>query len=46
MISSTEIQHGKILIVDDLEANIVLLDRILRSAGEDDINSTGGLASE
>jgi putative two-component system response regulator len=40
MISSTEIQHGKILIVDDLETNIVLLDRILRSAGYDDITST------
>jgi len=40
MISSSDILHGKILIVDDLEANILLLDRMLRSAGYDSITST------
>lgn len=40
MISSAEILHGKILIVDDLQANITLLDRMLRNAGYDDISST------
>ena len=33
MISSSDILHGKILIVDDQEANILLLERILHSAG-------------
>lgn len=33
MISSSDILHGKILIVDDQEANILLLERMLRSAG-------------
>jgi putative two-component system response regulator len=40
MINSTEIMHGKILIVDDLETNVILLERILRSAGYDNITST------
>ena len=40
MISSTDIFHGKILIVDDQEANVVLLERMLRSAGYDSITST------
>jgi adenylate cyclase len=33
MISSSDILNGKILIVDDLEANIILLERMLRGAG-------------
>ena len=33
MISLSDILHGKILIVDDKEANILLLDRMLRGAG-------------
>ena len=33
MISSSAILHGKILIVDDQEANVVLLERTLRGAG-------------
>jgi adenylate cyclase len=40
MISSSDILHGKILIVDDQEANIVLLERMLRGAGYDSITST------
>jgi CheY-like chemotaxis protein len=40
MISSSDILHGKILIVDDLEANIVLLERTLRGAGYVSISST------
>ncbi|MDP1635683.1 MAG: response regulator [Gallionellaceae bacterium] len=40
MISSTDILHGKILIVDDLEANVLLLERMLRGAGYDSIEST------
>lgn len=40
MISSSVILHGKILIVDDQEANILLLDRMLRGAGYDSITST------
>jgi len=40
MISSSEILHGSILIVDDQTANIILLERILRSAGYDSITST------
>ncbi len=33
MINSNDIYNGKILIVDDMEANVILLDRILRNAG-------------
>jgi CheY-like chemotaxis protein len=33
MISSTDILHGKILIVDDQEVNVQLLERMLRGAG-------------
>jgi CheY-like chemotaxis protein len=40
MISPSEILHGKILIVDDQEANVILLERILRGAGYVAIEST------
>jgi putative two-component system response regulator len=40
MISSTDILNGKILIVDDQEANIILLERMLGNAGYDSIAST------
>ena len=40
MIDSTDIFHGKILIVDDEEANILLLEQTLRRAGYVSITST------
>src|SRR5450759_5144415 len=40
MISATEILQGKILIVDDLEANVQLLERMLRGAGYVSVTST------
>jgi two-component system, cell cycle response regulator len=40
MISSSDILHGKILIVDDQEANVLLLERMLRNAGYASIAST------
>ena len=40
MISSTDILLGKILIVDDQEANILLLEQMLRGAGYVSISST------
>ena len=40
MISSTDILHGKILIVDDAEANVRLLERTLRGAGYASVAST------
>ena len=40
MINSADIFHGKILIVDDQKANVILLERILRGAGYDAITST------
>ena len=40
MISTSDIFQGKILIVDDQEVNILLLDRMLRSAGYVSITST------
>jgi len=40
MISSSDIFHSKILIVDDQEANVLLLERILRGAGYVSIAST------
>ncbi|WP_297455444.1 response regulator [Ferrovum sp.] len=40
MISPTDILHGKVLIVDDLEANTLLLERMLRGAGYVAITST------
>jgi DNA-binding response OmpR family regulator/cation transporter-like permease len=40
MISSSDILRGKILIVDDQEANVLLLERMLRDAGYVSIEST------
>ena len=40
MISLSDILHGKILIVDDKEANVVLLESMLRGAGYISITST------
>ena len=40
MITSTDILHGKILIVDDLQANVQLLENMLHEAGYDSIEST------
>ena len=40
MISSSDIFHGKVLIVDDQEVNILLLERMLRSAGYVSLTST------
>ena len=40
MINSPSILHGKILIVDDLQANVLLLTNILQQAGYDSITST------
>jgi putative two-component system response regulator len=40
MISSPDILHGKVLIVDDLEANVQLLTRMLVSAGYTSVAST------
>jgi adenylate cyclase len=40
MISPTDILHGKILIVDDQEANVLLLEQMLRGAGYDAVSST------
>lgn len=40
MINSSDILHGKILIVDDKEANILLLERMLRGAGYVSISTT------
>jgi len=40
MISSSDILHGKILIVDDLEANVRLLEGMLRVAGYVSVEST------
>ena len=40
MISSAEILHGSILIVDDKEANVQLLEQMLRGAGYARIAST------
>ena len=40
MINPSDILHGSILIVDDQQANVVLLERILRSTGYDSITST------
>ena len=39
-ISPSDILHGKILIVDDQEANVVLLKQILCNAGYDAVTST------
>ncbi|KXS31210.1 MAG: Magnesium transporter [Candidatus Gallionella acididurans] len=40
MINSSDILHGKILIVDDLEANVLLLKRLLDGAGYVAVTST------
>lgn len=40
MITPSDILHGKILIVDDQDANIMLLERMLQGAGYDSISST------
>jgi two-component system cell cycle response regulator len=40
MISPSDILHGKVLIVDDKEGNILLLERMLRGAGYVSITST------
>jgi adenylate cyclase len=40
MITSTDILHGKILIVDDQQVNLVLLERMLRGAGYVSITCT------
>jgi two-component system cell cycle response regulator len=40
MISSSDILHGKVLIVDDQEADVQLLERMLRGAGYNSITST------
>jgi two-component system cell cycle response regulator len=40
MISSTDIRRGKILIVDDERANVVLLERVLAGAGYVHVSST------
>lgn len=40
MISSSDILHGKVLIVDDQQANILLLERMLRGAGYVSVTST------
>ena len=40
MISSPDILHGKVLIVDDQEVNVLLLERILHGAGYVSIAST------
>ena len=40
MVNSSDILNASILIVDDLEANVILLDRILRGAGYVSVTST------
>jgi adenylate cyclase len=40
MISQSDILHGKVLIVDDQEANVLLLERMLRAAGYVAVTST------
>ena len=40
MVSSSDILNGKVLIVDDQQANVILLDRMLRSAGYVSVAST------
>ena len=40
MISSSDILNASVLIVDDLEANVLLLDRMLRGAGYSCVTST------
>lgn len=40
MIHTSDLQKAKLLIVDDQAANVLLLERLLRSAGYSDISST------
>jgi len=40
MIRAADILHGKILIVDDQEPNVLLLEQMLRGAGYDNVSST------
>ena len=40
MISSTDILHGKVLIVDDQDVNVLLLERVLAGAGYVAVTST------
>ena len=40
MISSSDIMHGKVLIVDDQEVNVLLLEQMLHGAGYDSVTST------
>jgi adenylate cyclase len=40
VVSSSDILNGKILIVDDLEANVIVLERMLRGAGYVSVAST------
>ena len=40
MISSSDILHGKVLIVDDQDANVLLLEQMLRGAGYVAVTST------
>jgi adenylate cyclase len=40
MISSSDILHSKILIVDDQEAKVILLERMLHGVGYDSVSST------
>jgi signal transduction histidine kinase len=40
MITPTDILHGKVLIVDDQEVNVLLLERMLRGAGYVAVSST------
>ena len=45
MKNPTDVLHGKILIVDDLDANVILLERILRGAGYQSVSSTTDAAT-
>ena len=40
MVAAADILHGKILVVDDQEANVLLLEQMLRNAGYDAITVT------
>ena len=40
MVTAIDILHGKILIVDDQEANVLLLEQMFKNAGYDQVTST------